>query len=366
MISDNTADYPCALEAKDLSVILGGQKVLDVPLLQVHRNEVLMVIGPNGSGKTTLLLCLASLLKPASGTIVYKGMPATDSRNVLELRRRLAVVFQESLLLNSSVWDNVTLGLRLRGVKGNEARARAKKWLERFGIAHLAKRQARMLSSGEGKRVSLARAFVLQPELLLLDEPFNALDTPTQRSLLEDFENVLRETKTTTVMVTHDRNEAMSLGDRVVVLMNGAISQLGTPDDVFGFPADEEVASFVGVENIIGGKIVSSRDKIVTVKVGENIIEAVSDYPEGTEVSACIRPEDITLARSKITSSARNSFAGRITRTVSFGALARVEIDCGFPLVSLVTKRSAEELDLTRDRQVYATFKATAIHIIKR
>ena len=124
-----------AVEATELSAILGGHKVLEIPSLRVNSNEVLMVIGPNGSGKTTLLLCLALLLKPATGTIAYKGIPVLGSNHVLQLHRRLAVVLQEPLLLNSTVWDNVTLGLRLRGIRGDEASARAKYWLGRFGIA---------------------------------------------------------------------------------------------------------------------------------------------------------------------------------------------------------------------------------------
>ncbi len=195
--------------ARDISVSFGRDKVLDVPDIQVYRNEVLVIIGPNGSGKTTLLLCLTRLANPQTGTVSYEGIPVLDSKAVLHLHRKLAVVFQESLLLNSSVWDNVMLGLRLRSIKGDEAKTRTQKWLERFGMAHMAKRQARTLSSGEAKRVSLARAFALQPEILFLDEPFTALDSPTRQALLEDFENVLNETRITTVMVTHDRNEAI-------------------------------------------------------------------------------------------------------------------------------------------------------------
>ncbi|MFH1031566.1 MAG: ABC transporter ATP-binding protein [Chloroflexota bacterium] len=355
-----------ALEAKEVTAVLGGQKVMEIPSLRVNSNEVLMVIGPNGSGKTTLLLCLALLLKPATGTISYKGIPVTSSEQILKLRRRLAVVFQEPLLLNSTVWDNVTLGMRLRGVTGDESRVRAEKWLERFGISQLAKRQARTLSSGEAKRVSLARAFVLQPEVLFLDEPFNALDSPTRQSLLDEFESVLRETRVTTVMVTHDRNEALMLADRVAVIINGSIGQLGTPEEVFGSPVDEEVARFVGVENIIDGVVTACKDSLVTINASKNVIEAISDCSIGERVHASIRPEDVTIALSRLSSSARNSFAGEIMRTVSAGALTRLEMDCGFPLVALVTRRSAEEMGLVEGKQVYASFKATAIHVMKR
>jgi tungstate transport system ATP-binding protein len=241
----SVTELPYALEAIGLSVVLGGQKVLEVSSLQVVTNEVLVVVGPNGSGKTTLLLSLALLLKPAAGTIYYKGCPVNNGADTLRLRRQFAVVFQDPLLLNTTVWDNVTLGLRLRGVEKLEIKKRAQKWLERFGVTSLATRQARTLSGGEAKRVSLARAFALQPEILFLDEPFVALDSPTRQGLIADFESVLRETAVSTIMVSHDHNEAIMLASRIAVLIGGSIRQIGNPADIFASPVDEEVASFV-------------------------------------------------------------------------------------------------------------------------
>jgi len=369
MMSGNSAGSQFALEAKELLVVLGGHKVLGVPSLQVHPNEVLVVIGPNGSGKTTLLLCLALLLKPAVGTISYKEIPVMNSRHVLEWRRRLAVVFQESLLLNSSVWDNVTLGLRLRGVKGDEARARTQKWLERFGIANLAKRQARMLSSGEGKRVSLARAFVLEPEVLFLDEPFNALDIPTRQGLLEDFEDVLRETEVTTVMVTHDRNEALVLADRVAVLINGSINQIGTPEEVFSSPIDEAVAGFVEAGNILHGEVTSQSDCLTIIGVAGQQIQAVSDLPTGSPVTVYLPYEDVTISlpsAEATSTSARNRLRGTIIRTLPFGSQLKVTLNCGFNLAAVITGRSWKELGLEVGREVVATFKASSVRLLPR
>ena len=354
------------IEANGMEVVLGGQKVLDIPSLKVYPHEALVVIGPNGSGKTTLLLSLALLLKPSAGVLCYKGIPVQDS-SMLQLRRRLAVAFQESLLLNSSVLENVTLGLRLRGVKGREVNARAMKWLERFGVAHLAKRQARMLSGGEAKRVSLARAFVLEPEVLFLDEPFSALDSPTRQGLLEDFESVLRETKVTTVMVTHDRNEALVLADRVAVLMNGAISQLGTPEEVFGAPADEAVAGFVEAGNILHGMVDCQTDGLVSINVKGQKIQAMSGLTCGSEATVFINYEDVTVSLPSpetVRSSARNQLRGRITRIFPFGYQVKVTVDCGFPLAAVVTRLSSEELGLDEGREVVASFKATAVKVI--
>jgi len=331
------------VEAKDLTVAYGEQKVLDVPSIQVYRNEVLVIIGPNGSGKTTLLLCLSRLIKPLTGTVSYRGVPVLDSKSMLQLHRKLAVVFQESLLLNSTVWDNVILGLKLRGMKGPEVRERAQKWLERFGIAALARRHARTLSSGEAKRTSLARAFALQPEVLFLDEPFTALDSPTRQALLEDFESVLKETRVTTVMVTHDRNEALVLADRVVVLMKGRIGQIGTSAEVFSSPVNEEVAGFVEAGNIMHGVVVTQSEGLATIKVEGQQIEACSEFPAGTRVVALLPYDDITItmpSSETVNTSARNRLSGEVGRVFSMGSQVRVTINCGFPLVALVTRRS--------------------------
>ncbi|MFH1003800.1 MAG: ABC transporter ATP-binding protein [Chloroflexota bacterium] len=369
MRQEQVAGSPYALEATGLSVVLGGQKVLEVPSLQVRPNEVLTVIGPNGSGKTSLLLCLALLLKPATGTVAYQGVPVVGSNQALQQRRRLAVVFQESLLLNSTVWDNVTLGLRLRGVQGDEAGARAKQWLDRFGITHLARRQARLLSGGEAKRVSLARAFVLQPEVLFLDEPFSALDSPTRQALLEEFESVLRETRVTTVMVTHDRNEALVLAERVAVLMNGSISQLGTLGEVFGSPVNEAVASFVEAGNILHGVVSSQDNGLAGIDINGHQLQAVSDLAAGSRVTIYLHYDDVTItlpSAAPASTSARNQLKGRVVRSFPFGSQIKVTLDCGFTIAAVITRRSWEELGLIIGQEVVASFKASAVHIMRK
>ena len=355
------------ISAEGISVVQGNKKTLEVPLIEILPNEVLVIIGPNGSGKTTLVLCLALLMKPTKGSISYQGEVITDNRQILQIRRRVAVVFQESLLLSSSVWNNVTMGLRFRGVKKEEAKVRAQHWLERFGVVHLARRQAKTLSGGEAKRVSLARAFALEPEVLFLDEPFEGLDSPTRQSLTSDFEGVLRETKISTVMVTHDHNEALILADRVAVLINGNLRQIGKPDEIFNYPVDEEVASFVEIGNILNGKVIQQDNGLAFVSVGENQIEVVSPIPTGTRVTACLRYEDITLSIPTITespTSARNRLKGVVTRVLPLAAQVRVILNCGFPLTVIITKRSYEEMGLNVGQEVIATFKASTIHLI--
>ena len=226
-------------------------------------------------------------------------------------------------------------------------------------------RNARTLSGGEVQRVAIARAIAIEPEVLLLDEPTANLDPISESKIEELITNIIHRYNTTIIMTTHDMSQGQRLADRVGVLVSGEILQTGSSRDIFTSPRNKEVANFVGVENIIDGVIVSNDDKVATIDIGGNIIEVISDYAVEEKVCACIRPEDITLSLSKISSSARNSFIGGITRIVPLGPLSRVEIDCGFPLVCLVTKKSAEELNLAKSKEVYATFKATAVHIIK-
>jgi tungstate transport system ATP-binding protein len=357
------------VEAKDLTVTYGGQKVLDVPSIKVNQNEVLGIIGPNGSGKTTLLLCLTRLIKPHTGVVSYHDMPVLDGKSVLQLHRQIAVVFQESLLLNNSVWDNVVVGMKLRKVKSGEIKARAGKWLERFGVAALAKRQARTLSSGEAKRTSLARAFALQPEVLFLDEPFTALDGPTRQALLEDFKSVLGETKMTTVIVTHDRNEALALTDRVGVIMGGKIVQLGTPAEVFSSPANEEIATFVEAGNIIHGVVEMQSEGLAIVRIGEKQIEVCSELPAGRQVILLLPYDDVTInlpSPDAITTSARNRLSGKVVRLFHTSSQVRVTIDCGFHITALITRKSAEEMELREGMGVVAMVKAVSIHVIPR
>jgi tungstate transport system ATP-binding protein len=219
--------------------------VLEITSLAVKHGEVLAIVGPNGAGKSTLFLVLAHLLKANRGEIRLNGQPI-DSFRDLDYRRQIALVLQEPLLMDRSVYDNAALGLRFRGTSKVETRERVTRWLERLGVAHLADRPARKLSGGEAQRVSLARAFVLQPNLLLLDEPFTALDSPTRMRLLEDLESVLNETKMTTIFITHDLPEARKLATRMAVMLDGRIEQSGIPQEVFDRPANSQVAAFLG------------------------------------------------------------------------------------------------------------------------
>ena len=214
------------IEIHDLLIQRNRRDALEVDSLDIHRGETLTVVGPNGAGKSTLLLALARLLKPAHGEIIYDGK-SLRQWNELEYRRKISFVFQAPLLMDMTVEQNVALGLKFRGTPKEEMQARVGKWMKQLGIESLSKRRAGQLSGGEAQRVSLARAFVLEPELLLLDEPFAALDPPTHAKLLEDLSALLEEDHRTAVFVTHNLNEAAKLSHRIAVIVGGRLRQVG-------------------------------------------------------------------------------------------------------------------------------------------
>jgi tungstate transport system ATP-binding protein len=339
---------------------------LDVPSLDVVAGEVLAVIGPNGAGKSTLLRILGLLERPDAGQVLLHGR-TVDARHALAERRHMATVFQEPLLADATVADNAALGLRFRGLPAADRTARVQGWLERLGIAGLASRAARTLSGGEAQRVALARALVLEPEVLLLDEPFSGLDAPTRATLVTDLGAILRGDRVTTVLVTHERGEAQALADRVGVLMDGHLRQLDETARVFYAPVSEDVARFVGVETLVAGRVLSCNAGVTAVEVGGLVLEVAAAAAAGARVRVAIRPEDVTLMiadGAPVATSARNALVGTVTAVNASTHATHVIVDVGFPLVAAVTARSARDLGLRPGSPVRAVFKASAAHLI--
>ncbi len=367
------------LEVERLAVCRDRRTLLTIPSLAIAPGETLAVIGPNGAGKSTLLLALANVLYPTEGEIRFRSQ-AIGPGDDLAYRRRIALVLQDPLLFDGSVAENVAAGLRFRHLPAVEVAQQVDQWLERLGITHLKHRPARKLSGGEAQRVSLARAFALKPEVLLLDEPFHSLDAPMRARLLEDLHSLLRAVSpyTTTVFVTHDLDEALRLGDRAAVLIGGRLRQVGTPQVVFTAPADPDVAAFVGVETILAGKVIGVQDGLLIVEAHRHLLESVGDVQVGGQVYCCLRPEDVTLWEIDASddsspggdvlqhSSARNRLNGAVRSLMPQGPLMRValDLDCGFPLAALITRASAQQMGLKPGLRLQAAFKASAVHLI--
>jgi molybdate transport system ATP-binding protein len=329
---------------------------LRIPLDQA---PVAVLFGPSGSGKTTLLRMLAGLERPDAGSIVFREIPWFDSPRGIHLppqERRAGFLFQEyALFPHLRVAENVGYAA---------SRETVRKLLDRFGLSDLAHSKPRALSGGEQQRVALARALAAAPALLLLDEPLSALDAPTRSRTRYELRRMLLASGVPSIVVTHDRMEAVALGDWMAVMVDGRIRQSGPVQEVFRRPADLQVAESVGVENLLAAEIAGREGGLLLLRVGNAQIQCV-DAGETGAAFACIRAEDVAITRQMDqVSSARNRLAGRVHAVIPEGALARVELDCGFPLVALVTAQSAGELALREGESVSAVVKATSVHLV--
>jgi len=349
-----------------------GDFMLDAQV--VCERGPLVIIGPSGAGKSAALRAIAGVLRPDSGRISVNGRVLFDGERNIHVpaqSRQVGYVPQEyALFPHLSAEANVGFGLR--GLSRDERRARVREMIALTGLEEQRALRPRQLSGGQRQRVALARALAVRPDVLLLDEPFAALDVPTRASLLEDVRSLIAQTGVASIFVTHDRNEALRLADTVAVMMDGRIRQVGTPGEVFGSPADEEVASFVGVETIAPGRVRSVGGGVAVVEVGGQTVEGGGDVCAGDEVLVCVRPEDVALAPVRAgdltheETSARNHLRGRVVRVAPAGPFVRVEVDVGFGLVALVTRQSVEDLGIAPGVECVATFKASAVHLIRR
>jgi tungstate transport system ATP-binding protein len=264
------------------------------------------------------------------------------------------------------VYDNVASGLKIRGMSRSEIRPVVQENLALFNVDHLASRSARKISGGEAQRTSLARAFATNPEIIFLDEPFASLDPPTKEAIIEDLGTVMRARRTSAVMATHDRMDALRLSKRIAVMDGGRIVQIGTPTEVMHQPVNEAVADFVGVETVLPGRVKGSSGGVLEVEVGGRSIFATGFFPSDEQVTCFIRPESVVVFPADYTdgSSARNLFPGKVAKIQTIGLLFRIQIDCGFTLIAHVTRQALDDLCLEPGKPVVAVFKATAVHVI--
>jgi len=345
------------------------------PEIQAHelrlpgRAGITVLFGPSGSGKTTVLRCLAGLERPDEGTVCCDGSVWSDAARAVFVpprRRHLGFVPQDyALFPHLSVERNIAYGVH--DLSGPEQRVRVTELIRWLGLEGLEQRLPRALSGGQQQRVALARAVAPHPRWLLLDEPLSALDAPTRTRLRGDLRRLLCQLGIPTLLVTHDRLEAMALGDHLIVMDAGKIVQQGTVPDVFSRPASLAVAGIVAVETVHPGSIVERREGLVKVAVGHATLTAVDpDWtPETLEVYVCIRGEDVILTQAQdARSSPRNRLEGIVRSISPEGPMARVGLDCGFPLTALLTKQACEELSLREYDRVVVLIKAPHIHLI--
>lgn len=354
----------------EIEKTLGQRFVLAAKLrMPLDPAAVLILFGPSGSGKTTLLRCLAGLETADRGSIIFgehTWFDATSKTFVRPQQRQVGYMFQEyALFPTHTVTGNIGYGLSALTVP--ERRRRVDEVVHLLQLEGMEGTKPSQLSGGQQQRVALARAIARQPSLLLLDEPLSALDVPTRVKLRTELRGLLQRLAIPSIVVTHDWEEALALGDEMIVLKDGKVLQQGTPQQVFNLPKDLEVAKIVGMETVVPGRIVNAVEGLVTVEAqGVNIL-AVGREPVGLKVFVCIRAEDIVLEPiGSGASSARNHVPATVRDVITIGALVRVDLDSNFPLSAIVTRSALQDLRLVPGAKVVAAIKAGAVHLIPR
>ena len=336
-----------------------GEFFLNDVTLDIEKGEYFVVLGPTGAGKTILLEAIAGIYSPDRGKILMDGR---DITNIPPRSRNISMVYQDYMLFpHLTVEKNISFGLKLKKITAKEIKKKIDGISRMLNVRHLFHRFPGTLSGGEKQRIAIARAVVTEPKALLLDEPLSALDAQTREGLRYELKKIHSVTGITIIHVTHNFEEVFSLGDSVAVMNEGKIIQVGNPDDVFRRPNCEFIANFVGVENLFKGRsTVNNGTSDITI----NGIKIVSTACNSGDSVVSIRPEDILVSRNKIESSARNSFSGKITDVIDKGAIIKIVADCGIPISAIITRRSFDDMGLSRGMSAYFTFKASDVHFI--
>jgi putative spermidine/putrescine transport system ATP-binding protein len=311
------------LELEKLHKEFGDFTAIQEIDVSIQAGEFLSLLGPSGCGKTTALRIVAGFERPTSGRVVVEGK---DLTNVPPNRRDMGMVFQAySLFPNMTAEANVDFGLRVRGESAAERRKRVEELLELVGLTAAAKRYPHQLSGGMQQRVALARALAIEPRVLLLDEPLSALDAKVRVQLREEIRRLQTQLGITTLYVTHDQEEALSVSDRVAVLSHGQIEQIGAPAEIYNAPGTPFVAEFIGTMNRLEATVVENGQ----VQVGQATIPVsdARDLPRGERVLVLVRPEIMELQRAD--GAAASGLVGEVVAHIFLGAITRVKVDAG-------------------------------------
>lgn len=340
------------VEIEGLSKDMGEFQIKDISF-RVPRAEYFMVLGPTGAGKTILLETIAGIYHPDKGEIKLHGK---ETEGIPPEDRNIGFVYQDyALFPHLNVYDNVAFGLRARKEAGIEDKT--EEAIDLLDLNPLKTRYPRTLSGGEKQKTAVARAVAYEPGLLLLDEPTAALDPRSKEEVRNELQKLHEKLEITTLHVTHNQAEAKILGDKIAVLMDGSLKQAGSVSDIFNRPVDDSVANFVGVENVLRGRIISSEEGVATVDTGKLQLKVVTERKEG-EVKIYVRPEDIFISDSRQRTSARNIIPGEVVSITPLEQVFRVLFDNG--LTCFVTKQSREEFELKKGKRVFSYIKASA------
>ncbi len=326
--------------------------------LRIEDNEYFVILGPTGSGKTVALEIISGMYEPDEGEIWI------NERNVTEEypeERNIGFVYQDYMLFpHLNVQENIIFALNIKKMPHYLINEKLAQMACLLNIESLLKRYPSTLSGGEQQRVAIARALICEPEVLLLDEPLSALDPRSKEIFQQELKNIHQQIKTTTIHITHDFNEALVLADRIGIMHEGKIVQVGNTKDIFLKPMTQFVAEFVGMKNIYNAEIAYKlSEKYARI---DNIYLRVVTELKGN-VRVAIRPEDIIIASKSFSSSAQNILNARIIEIVPNGSFDNIILDAGITMVAMITRRSLNELDLKEGQEVFAVFKTTAVHV---
>jgi putative spermidine/putrescine transport system ATP-binding protein len=326
--------------------------------LSAEKGEFVSFLGPSGCGKTTTLRMIAGFEQPTAGTISINGTDITDKP---PNRRNIGMVFQSyALFPNMTVADNIGFGLRVRKRPKDQIRKRVD---ELLGMIHLPDKGSRFpyqLSGGQQQRVALARALAAEPEVLLLDEPLSALDAKIRVALRKEIRSIQRQFGITTVYVTHDQEEALSLSDRVVVMSEGRIEQIGPPPDIYNFPATPFVASFVGTLNLLQAKVVDAASARLSLD-GQEILGSKAGAANGETVTVALRPEAVELGES----GGANRLRGAVEDVSFLGSIVRTRVRIGRDTLSFDQFNDPSLTAATIGEQITVSFPAEATLVLE-
>jgi len=327
----------------------------------VKKGEFFVLLGPTGAGKTLLLEAIAGLIPIKKGKIYIDGVDVT---NLPPEARGVGIVYQDCALFpHLTVLENIKYGLHFHKIERKEAEERLNWLLDQLRLRPLIKRLPVNLSGGELKRVALARALMVNPSVLLLDEPLSALDPNFREEIRGELKKLHQDTGVTFLLVTHNFTDVLSLASRAAVINEGKIEQVGEVKDVFQRPRSHFVANFVQARNILCGHLFNKNGHryIDTGKIRVELAEDVAKAKE--KVYFVVRPEDIILSRAPVYSSARNCYLGKVTKIVNRGAVVYIVTDIGEEMTAMITKASFEEMNVKEGDSLYLIFKASAVHL---
>lgn len=329
--------------------------------LKVKKNEYFVILGPTGTGKTVILETIAGLYKPDKGKILFKRK---NINKISPEERNIGFVYQEyALFPHLNVRDNIIFGLKLRKFSQTEINKKVKDVSKLLSICHLLDRYPTTLSGGEQQRVAIARILVIRPEVLLLDEPLSALDPRTKENFIRELKKIHKKFNTTTIHITHDFNEALALADRIGVMKDGEIIQVGTPEEIFYEPQNDFIAEFIGIENIYEA-VIKEENGMPQVEIGSIRLKAKTDLKG--KVSTIIPPEEVILSNENFKTSAQNSLKCYVKSVYNEGKLIKVEMQCENLIIkALITKYALKDLDIKPGSEIFALFKTTSVKVYK-